>query len=116
MIDRQIGYTPSPWRVEVKGRHHNNPELVRCDIVHGDSNESIADTVYEIDDAYLIAAAPMMREFIATVRATLPWMGGNGETTYELMRVADKILEATPQKTDGDRVTTHLGKVVTDGY
>lgn len=58
----KLKHTPGPWSYSRCGKHWNNPELVRIEINYGDDGECIADTVYQEDDARLIAAAPEMLE------------------------------------------------------
>jgi hypothetical protein len=51
-------FTPAPWSHRTTGLHWNNPKLVNIEINYGDIQECVCDTVYRVEDAYLIAAAP----------------------------------------------------------
>lgn len=55
-------YTKGPGIVRKTGQHWNNPNLEGIEINYGSDNECICDTVYRIEDAHLIAAAPDMLE------------------------------------------------------
>jgi hypothetical protein len=55
-------HTPAPWYVHSTGQHWNNPELENIMICYGKNDEAICDTVYNRDDANLIAAAPELLE------------------------------------------------------
>jgi hypothetical protein len=50
------------WKVNRLGQHWNNQELEHLEVVWSDETECICDTVYDIEDAKLIAAAPEMYE------------------------------------------------------
>lgn len=50
--------TPGPWSYRKTGEHWNNPRLINIEINFGNDGECIADTVYNEEDAKLIAAAP----------------------------------------------------------
>lgn len=50
--------TPGPWKVNVIGQHWNNKSLTHLEVTFGSDGECVCDTVYKIDDANLIAAAP----------------------------------------------------------
>ncbi|MBH3027200.1 hypothetical protein I5Q96_11220 [Serratia marcescens] len=54
--------TPGPWKVNVIGQHWNNESLTHLEVTYGSDGECICDTVYKIDDANLIAAAPELLE------------------------------------------------------
>lgn len=60
--------TPGPWSLRVTGAHWNNPKLQNIEINYGTDGECICDTVYEIEDAHLIAAAPELLEALIMVR------------------------------------------------
>ncbi|MFJ5981927.1 hypothetical protein ACIQCX_13535 [Enterobacter cancerogenus] len=51
-------HTPPPWSVNVIGKHWNNKSLTHIEVTFGQDGECICDTVYNQDDANLIAAAP----------------------------------------------------------
>lgn len=63
--------TPGPWRVNVLGQHWNNKTLTHLEVTFGSDGECICDTVYKIDDANLIAAAP---ELLEALQAALEWI------------------------------------------
>lgn len=50
--------TPGPWVVNEIGQHWNNKALAHLEITYGEDGECICDTVYQREDANLIAAAP----------------------------------------------------------
>ena len=54
--------TPGPWAVNEIGQHWNNKALTHLEITFGEDGECICDTVYQREDANLIAAAPELLE------------------------------------------------------
>lgn len=54
--------TPGPWVVNEIGQHWNNKALAHLEITFGEDGECICDTVYQREDANLIAAAPELLE------------------------------------------------------
>ncbi|MFU2365565.1 MAG: hypothetical protein ACM685_07775 [Enterobacteriaceae bacterium] len=54
--------TPGPWSVNEKGQHWNNKSLTHLEVIFGEDGECICDTVYQREDANLIAAAPELLE------------------------------------------------------
>lgn len=54
--------TPGPWVVNEIGQHWNNKALAHLEITYGEDGECICDTVYQREDANLIAAAPELLE------------------------------------------------------
>lgn len=54
--------TPGPWSVNEIGQHWNNKSLTHLEITFGEDGECICDTVYQREDANLIAAAPELLE------------------------------------------------------
>lgn len=54
--------TPGPWVVNEIGQHWNNKVLTHLEITFGEDGECICDTVYQREDANLIAAAPELLE------------------------------------------------------
>lgn len=54
--------TPGPWGVNEIGQHWNNKALTHLEITYGEDGECICDTVYQREDASLIAAAPELLE------------------------------------------------------
>lgn len=54
--------TPGPWVVNEIGQHWNNKALTHLEITYGEDGECICDTVYQREDANLIAAAPELLE------------------------------------------------------
>ena len=63
--------TPGPWKYVKHGPHWNDPQLVNIGIEFGNAGEHIADTVYEENDARLIAAAPDLLEACERARSHL---------------------------------------------
>lgn len=63
--------TPGPWKYAKNGPHWNNAALERISIEFGIYGENIADTVYEENDARLIAAAPDLLEACERARSHL---------------------------------------------
>ncbi|MEC5616408.1 hypothetical protein [Serratia nevei] len=63
--------TPGPWKVNVIGQHWNNKSLTHLEVTFGSDDECVCDTVYKIDDANLIAAAPKLLEarFVRQLKA-----------------------------------------------
>ena len=55
-------FTKGPWTIRVTGYHWNSADLRNIEINFGDDQECICDTVYRMEDANLIAAAPDMLE------------------------------------------------------
>lgn len=56
--------TPGPWKVNTIGKHWNNQSLTHIEVTFGMDGECVCDTVYEMADANLIAAAPELLEAI----------------------------------------------------
>lgn len=54
--------TPGPWKVNTIGQHWNNKSLTHIEVTFGMEGECVCDTVYEMADANLIAAAPELLE------------------------------------------------------
>lgn len=54
--------TPGPWSVNEKGQHWNNKSLTHLEVIFGEDGQCICDTVYQREDANLIAAAPELLE------------------------------------------------------
>ena len=68
-------YTPGPWIVNNKGKHWNNQSLDDIEICYGTDGECICDTVYEPEDAQLIAAAPDLVEALEAIIEKAPDSG-----------------------------------------
>lgn len=58
--------TPGPWSVNEIGQHWNNKSLTHLEVIFGEDGECICDTVYQREDANLIAAAPELLEALTT--------------------------------------------------
>lgn len=56
--------TPGPWSVNEIGQHWNNKSLTHLEVIFGEDGECICDTVYQREDANLIAAAPELLEAV----------------------------------------------------
>lgn len=56
--------TPGPWKVNTIGKHWNNQSLTHIEVTFGIDGGCVCDTVYEMADANLIAAAPELLEAI----------------------------------------------------
>lgn len=59
--------TPGPWVVNEIGQHWNNKALTHLEITYGEDGECICDTVYQREDAKLIAAAPELLEVLKLI-------------------------------------------------
>lgn len=59
--------TPGPWKVNTIGKHWNNQSLAHIEVTFGMDGECVCDTVYEMADANLIAAAPELLEALQLV-------------------------------------------------
>lgn len=57
-------FTKGEWWVNNIGKHHNNPNIDALEVCYSLSGECICDTVYELADAHLIAAAPEMYKLL----------------------------------------------------
>lgn len=53
-------FTKGEWWVNNIGKHHSNPNIDNLQICYSLEEECICDTVYQLSDAHLIAAAPDM--------------------------------------------------------
>ena len=60
--------TPGPWVVNDIGQHWNNKALAHLEITFGEDGGCICDTVYQREDANLIAAAPELLEALRQLR------------------------------------------------
>lgn len=60
-------HTPGPWKVNTIGQHWNNQLLTHIEVTFGVDGECVCDTVYEMADANLIAAAPELLEALQLV-------------------------------------------------
>lgn len=56
--------TKGPWEVNVIGPHWNNDSLTHLEVTFGRDGECVCDTVYQLEDANLIAAAPELLEAV----------------------------------------------------
>lgn len=61
--------TPGTWSVNEKGQHWNNKSLTHLEVIFGEDGECICDTVYQREDANLIAAAPELLEALLDLEA-----------------------------------------------
>lgn len=67
--------TPGPWVVNEIGQHWNNKALTHLEITFGEDGECICDTVYQREDANLIAAAPELLEALQeTIHEVWYWL------------------------------------------
>lgn len=63
--------TPGPWKVNTIGQHWNNKSLTHIEVTFGMEGECVCDTVYEMADANLIAAAPELLEALQWLKREL---------------------------------------------
>lgn len=63
--------TPGPWKVNVIGQHWNNKSLTHLEVTFGNDGECVCDTVYQMADANLIAAAPELLEALLDLKFKL---------------------------------------------
>ena len=63
--------TPGPWVVNEIGQHWNNKALTHLEITYGEDGECVCDTVYQREDANLIAAAPELLEALQRCESVL---------------------------------------------
>lgn len=63
--------TKGPWAVNIIGQHWNNNSLTHIEVTFGDDGECICDTVYQQEDANLIAAAPDLLEALQDLYISL---------------------------------------------
>ena len=67
--------TPVPRVVNEIGQHWNNKALTHLEITFGEDGECICDTVYQREDASLIAAAPELLEALQeTINEVGHWL------------------------------------------
>lgn len=59
--------TPGPWKVNTIGQHWNNKSLTHIEVTFGFEGECVCDTVYEMANANLIAAAPELLEALQLI-------------------------------------------------
>lgn len=71
--------TPGPWKVNTIGQHWNNKSLTHIEVTFGVEGECVCDTVYEMADANLIAAAPELLEACLRMRNQLYAAGYEAE-------------------------------------
>lgn len=79
--------TPGPWVVNEMGQHWNNKALVHLEITFGEDGECICDTVYQREDANLIAAAPELLEALQCIIEACTW-DTYGKPGYENLEAA----------------------------
>ena len=63
------------WKVLNYGKHPNNQAIIDYAIIWSDDGEHVCDTVYGIEDALLMAKAPMMLEMIKNAIGYLEFNG-----------------------------------------
>ena len=66
-MENEFKGTKGPWKVNVIGQHWNNPSLTHLEVTFGDDGECVCDTVYQMDDAQLISAAPELLEALQII-------------------------------------------------
>lgn len=81
--------TPGPWKVLTLCKHWNNDQLEHLQVTYGDDGECICDTVYDVSDANLIAAAPdllySLQKLLTEYKFTRSQL--NGDTEEDLVDV-----------------------------
>lgn len=88
--------TPGPWKVNAIGKHWNNESLVHLEVTFGFEGECICDTVYQREDANLIAAAPdlleALQEMVAIVKKHTYPQPDKPSSTYGRMEAAEAVI------------------------
>lgn len=95
----QFKGTPGPWSVNEKGQHWNNKSLTHLEVIFGEDGECICDTVYQREDADLIAAAPELLEALQLAEKAM--VEGRNVTYPEWYGVINKA-RAAIQKATGE--------------
>ncbi len=67
--------TQGPWKVNTIGQHWNNKSLTHIEVTFGEDGECVCDTVYQMADANLIAAAPDLLEACLRIQAQFSQAG-----------------------------------------
>ena len=84
--------TPGPWVVNEIGQHWNNKALAHLEITYGEDGECICDTVYQREDANLIAAAPELLEALQNIIAGYEHKSSCG--MFDMLCYGDEIESA----------------------
>lgn len=96
-MSTETKFTKGEWRVVSTGKHRNNENLENLQICYSDIGECICDTVYEEQDAHLIAAAPEMYVMLENSLNEIYMLvnkvneKGAGFTNYDDMYIAREI-------------------------
>lgn len=70
-MENEFKGTKGPWNVNVIGPHWNNQSLTHLEVTFGDDGECVCDTVYQMEDAQLISAAPELLEALQRCESIL---------------------------------------------
>lgn len=81
--------TKGPWKVNTIGQHWNNASLTHIEVTFGPDGECVCDTVYEMADANLIAAAP---DLLNMLQATTLYIEKNANDGSGIVRA---VLDAS---------------------
>ncbi len=88
--------TAGPWNVNAIGQHWNNPSLSHIEVTFGTDGECVCDTVYEMADANLIAAAPelleALQEMVAIVKKNTYPQPDKPSSTWGRMEAAETVI------------------------
>ena len=99
-MKKENKHTAAPWYVHTLGVHDNNPKLIDIAVCYGNDDERICDTVYKMEDAKLIAAAPELLEALKFVDMELSQhpdfhgMGRNNPVYYAVHKARKAIAKA----------------------
>lgn len=88
--------TPGPWKVNKIGSHWNNQSLEHIEVTFGMDGQCVCDTVYEMADANLIAAAPelleALQEMVAIVKKNTYPQPDKPSSTWGRMEAAEAVI------------------------
>lgn len=89
--------TPGPWKVKTIGLHWNNKSLTHIEVTFGMEGECVCDTVYEMADANLIAAAPELLEALQACEKILSEIPLTVDLVEDLLFARSAIAKALGQ-------------------
>lgn len=93
-MENEFKGTKGPWKVNVIGQHWNNPSLTHLEVTFGDDGECVCDTVYQMDDAQLISAAPELLEALQKMLSKAYKQNWNEQYPEELLLAQESINKA----------------------